>query len=147
MALAVTPDCVDEEICTPAQRAIWSMHPLQKDLWVSGLRHGGYPQCRHQLETEDHAFDVLGVLCDVAARHGIVERRHMYLSGHDQWLWGYGTPADFAHDRWEGYTLPPAVIRWAGLKDRLGVTELGLVAKNDCGWTFIQLADFIEETL
>ena len=76
------------------------MKPEVKAAWIAALRSGEYKQGRAQLRTGDQ-FCCLGVLCDIASKHGVGE---WHESG-----------AFKADGHWEGSLPPQVVIDWAGL--------------------------------
>lgn len=114
------------------------MNPEIKTQWVAALRSGEYEQGRgvlHHVPT--NTFCCLGVLCDLAAKAGVVEADH----GPDLTVY-------------DGHTavLPESVYRWAGLDmDHPSVKLVdgldGLAAHNDNGVLFPELADAIEGQL
>lgn len=104
-----------------------------KKQWVSSLRSGEYEQGTDCLE-KDGKFCCLGVLCDLAARAGVVERKKKYGMG--------------SYDNNE-YVLPQVVVEWADLSSEdpeIGRGET-LSNLNDAGHDFKLLADIIESIL
>lgn len=124
------------------------MNPEVKQLWIEALRSGEYKQgegALHNNITDEYCC--LGVLCDVALKNGV----------------------ELTIDKTEHNTafatrtasLPHKVVSWSGMRDDYGTLPEGfeilggacnqgtdyyasLVALNDDGVGFIQIADFIE---
>lgn len=46
-----------------------------KQEWITALTSGEYQQGKHELRTSDNKYCCLGVLCDIAAKHGVGEWR------------------------------------------------------------------------
>lgn len=108
--------------------------------WVHALRHGNYGQTygtlREEFEPGQHAYCVLGVLCDLYDKEQ--HPQESWTEGGKRYLQAIGC-------------LPNAVRKWAELessdpelycKDSGGheyISEL-----NDSGWSFGTLADAIE---
>ena len=64
-----------------------------QDLWINALESEDYrKQRRYALGNEEKGFCCLGVLCDLAVKHGVIESYNPY----------------------DG-TLPSAVMNWVGL--------------------------------
>lgn len=112
---------------------------MNKDIatkWTAALRSGQYKQTTEYLHKDD-GFCCLGVLCDL----------HRETAG-GGWDWGPAGSMTYqprsAND-WDNSLLPISVRDWAGTRsvnpDADGVC---LSASNDDGWTFAQLADFID---
>jgi hypothetical protein len=117
------------------------MNPAIRARWTAALRSGEYRQGHCRLRDEDGAFCCMGVLCDLAARDGIVTP---VLQADYGW-YAYDSSADF---------LPSSVQEWAGLTDDSPrvmaddgeeFLERTLAELNDdlC-WTFAQIADAID---
>lgn len=106
--------------------------PAQKK-WVAALRSGEYKQGNARLQTGDK-FCCLGVACKVAEQNGV--------------------EVDTDYNVLRGATLlfQPATIKWLGLKSRAGEPDSrhkekgfgSLVALNDSGKTFEEIADTLE---
>lgn len=107
-----------------------------KKRWVQALRSGEYEQGQGGLHSTDGKFCCLGVLCDLAAREGVVE------------------PSP-PRGGWIGYSgrtglLPWPVSNWAGLTSadpvvREGSRHMLLSGLNDTGlYDFDEIADIIE---
>lgn len=134
------------------------MDPNIKAQWVAALRSGEYRQGKSVLHSADTGqYCCLGVLCDLAVKAGaIVPGRHEYNSDADADIEVYGV--DGHRQGRGGVTLPDEVVAWAGLEDDSpniymveedgeeypqDLTELN----DDHEYTFVQLADLIEEQL
>lgn len=121
------------------------MNEQIKEQWTVALRSGEYKQGMLILREGD-TFCCLGVLCDLHAKAGLGEwrmtdGRYKYLAAGD-----YGDDAAVA-------TLPVEVMDWAGIDlhlrstVRLPTSSDSLVALNDNGHSFKQIADIIEKEL
>lgn len=133
------------------------MNPEIKAQWVAALRSGEYQQgkryLRRQWNNEEPQYCCLGVLCDLAAKAGVVTKSVKPL--------GLSLKATYygAENKDDAKVPIRAIADWAGLrhpipsvlveqdngafKDRVMLTELNDVA----GYTFGQIADLIEEQL
>jgi hypothetical protein len=121
-------------------------------LWVEALRSGEFHQGRHFLKNADGTMCCLGVACVVAMRNGCdIEEYPVGLEG----------PTYFGKGIHRSVSYPPyPVLDWYGFRDRIGfdlnpnLAEEGddtsakfisaVVANDDLGWTFDQIADAIE---
>jgi hypothetical protein len=119
------------------------MNPSIKQEWLEALRSGQYKQGKHRLQNSTGGFCCLGVLCDIASRHGVGGWR---LEGEDPPV--YDCSASGLVDTAVG-RLPRAVIDWAGLGGQTDpmAGEARLSTLNDCGHTFAEIADLIEKKL
>lgn len=127
------------------------MNPEIKAQWVDALRSGEREQGNGALN-RDGKFCCLGVLCDLAARAGIVSG----ISGigsraHEV---AYGNDYEHAREAGNALTLPQSVMNWAGLdtdNPTVGREDFSYDTAaaylNDNGTTFLQLADLIEANL
>lgn len=141
------------------------MNPEIKQQWVEALRSGEYEQTIGSLhttvehtaflptggtETAKVGYCCLGVLCDLAAKSGVVQE---YVT--DSKNTSFASINDrLDHNRDE---LPKAVIEWAGVESsnpsidyRLthdGILVNTLAEANDQGVTFEEIAQIIEEEL
>lgn len=99
------------------------MDSTLKIKWVEALRSGEYPQAREFLRTED-GFCCLGVLCEIAE---LPEWDGTCVKGKDD-------------------HIPPDICRRIGLPYELltGPDDDELIAMNDQGKTFSEIADYIE---
>jgi hypothetical protein len=122
------------------------MNPEIKKQWVDALRSGEYEQGRGQLCDSDNKYCCLGVLSELAARAGVVEKVQTGIND----SYRYGGDASL---------MPGKVAEWAeydsaGIWGKLPaeargvVPESDLVGLNDSGnYTFEQIADVIETWL
>jgi hypothetical protein len=104
--------------------------------WISRLR-SGIRQTTHVLATGD-ARCAMGVLCDIAAEHGVIQARPVFEEDGVHVLHiVYGD---------EGYTVsaPYAVLDWAGLTP--GEAQ-HIEYLNDEECTFNEIATYIEKHL
>jgi hypothetical protein len=104
------------------------MDPIIKGEWLVALRSGDYPQGRCQLRSKHNKFCCLGVLCEI--------------SGKTTWQ---------PNPDSEGYiylgsagVLPKAVAEAAKIEPEV---QSMLIAKNDAGRSFAEIADWIEKNL
>ena len=128
------------------------MLPEIKKLWIDALRSGEYKQqagSLRQVYYNKPCFCALGVLCEVALKHGIKGFHH----GPDR---GYyiGPTAD---GRYENHALPAPVREWAGdnampyivlVVDSEGkpIKEVSIAKLNDrCELTFSEIADMLDK--
>lgn len=133
------------------------MNPVVRDAWTAALESGDYQQGQGALYDElkyttvdgtlsfTPVFCCLGVLCDLAAKAGVIrlsEERTVYE-----------TPdGPYYRDRCGG-TLPEAVARWAGLWDSDPYVNLpdGRFSLTNCndnrGLTFPEIAQAIRTSL
>jgi hypothetical protein len=112
------------------------MRPEIRARWTAALRSGEYEQGRQCLRSDDE-FCCLGVLCDLAAKDGVITP----VEQTDTWIY-------------DGYTdfLPEAVRDWAGIEhgNPLVFTggvpgTAGLITLNDdYRWDFDRIADAID---
>lgn len=114
------------------------MNKRVKKKWVQALRSGKYKQTIGQLYDDGDGFCCLGVLCDL---HRKENKQNSWAIAGDNKVFYLGA----------GDTLPPAVIKWAGLTyrdpkvDKQGTISLS--GLNDSGSSFGEIADIIEDQL
>lgn len=114
------------------------------DQWVAALRSGEYEQSqRGYLRDGENRYCCLGVLCDLAARAGVISE-----STQEDGFHLYGKIGELS--------LPPReVMDWAGLWSDTGTPRRGVLVfpettwptltfANDNGETFATIADVIE---
>ena len=118
-----------------------------KTQWVNALRRGEYKQGTQYLRKTDpdsHAdkFCCLGVLCDLAAKAGVIPSPSAAFStGNNASPIGvYGSNRT---------SLPVPVMKWVGVKTDMGQFRDGrsivsLADLNDSGESFATIADLIE---
>jgi len=122
------------------------MNPEVKAKWVARLRSGQDKQGKTYLNRNDRKC-CIGVLCEIAAEEKVIER---VVSKSENTV-GYRR----GHGFMEILTLPDALLAWSGLEDNWGtfnrkdevgnLSETSLTGLNDNGYTFDQIADYIEE--
>ena len=113
------------------------MNKAVKDKWVAALRSGDYRKGRYQSRSIEDRYDAGGVLCDLAVREGIIEAPQKYGRGREGALFFGYTYGGLA------VGIPPEVEDWAGIEYR----EVWRIAfKGDCGMSFKEIADYVEET-
>ena len=101
--------------------------------WVAALRSGEYKQGRHALRIGD-AYCRMGVLCAIAVQDGAEVTHATDANG-----------VTFYDGNNAG--LPSSVVIWAGMETCNGEwdpMERNLVARNDYGSSFRQIANTIE---
>lgn len=107
-----------------------------KKKWVDALRSGNYKQGKLKLRNRDDEFCCLGVLCDLAAKEGIVKEL-----------------AECGVFYYDGDSLipPPSVVEWAGgdlefldIDIAAGIEGHYVELNDQDGLTFDQIADLIE---
>lgn len=134
-----------------------AMNADVKREWTDALRSGEYQKARGYLRTNE-GYCCLGVLCEVAVRHGIIaEATH---SGPDNCYARYGPDQDIS-------TLPAEVVRFAELdnvnpvveapdgfvnnigelKDRASLAEINDAEIDDQDYGFDVIADLIDAQL
>jgi hypothetical protein len=131
------------------------MDPARKAEWVAALRSGQYTQGKQALRwKEDNRMCCLGVVCDLHSKTP------------QAFEWSIGGGGQFRYDNLASYA-PDEVLLWLGLKEdelrtstiaqqellekmQLTFTQTGMVGyilaslNDDKGYTFEQIADFIE---
>lgn len=126
--------------------------PEVKEEWLKRLRSGQYKQGTASLRTETDEFCCLGVLCDIYAER--VPNSFQWTLDEDAKAYHFGKFFGFP---------PDAVTKWAAdaltqhlpVKGRsvklteigYGNSEISLIAMNDYGATFEEIANIIEEEL
>lgn len=120
------------------------MNPEIKSRWIAALRSGDYVQTTGRLRRGTDTgpqFCCLGVLCELAVQADVVR---VTDDGTDR----YTDPDD---DMPRKTSLPLAVLRWAGITNRMPHVTLNgtsLVQLNDVErLSFDGIADVIEEYL
>lgn len=103
--------------------------------WVKALRSGKYKQTKYILNNGNGEFCCLGVLCEIAAKDGVIKPRK---KGNRVY---YGRQFN---------VLPATVMKWAGVKDAEGLVYSPAVESltylnDDENYDFNQIADVIEE--
>ncbi len=115
------------------------MNPDIKAQWVEALRSGEFKQGKGVLQRSDGKFCCLGVLCELAARAGVIESPTIFDGSYI-----YAS---------EGAYLPIEVSTWAGLSDNYSPRNprianiVSLAKRNDEGLPFSEIADLIEGQL
>lgn len=139
------------------------LKPEVKAAWVTALRSGEYEQgtgCLNKLVDGEERYCCLGVLADLAAREGIVERyvtqeesNSPYRSYDGEsglpplavWRWALDGPINIS------YSQSGPKITWSHEDDLTGgqmQSAYGLTTLNDgLGVPFTKIADIIEEQL
>lgn len=134
------------------------MNPEIKARWTAALRSGEYPQAKAFLRIPE-GFCCLGVLCDLAVKHGIITQQSPDVHSFADRFWEYG-------DEGNELDLPQAVVEWAGLDganpnvgpdlpdgartgnpDDMPFSGPNLAMLNDNGTPFAVIADIIDAQL
>lgn len=103
--------------------------------WVQALRSGNYKQGKRFLHSVADEYCCLGVVCELAIKHGIIGPSVLQDTGPS---YGYGNLGCYAG-------APGEVMDWIKLKDSIGQFDHGCLAHlNDAGKTFNEIADIIE---
>ena len=127
------------------------MNSKIKQVWIEKLRSGEYSQGKNELHSFDNKFCCLGVLCDI------------YLKEHNQdWIpfdnsfdGGYYLLSEDENDFGiQDEILTEEVAEWAELNDKSPLVKIGvdtiqerLTVLNDQGYSFSEIADFIQNSL
>ena len=121
------------------------MKPEIKQKWLNALRSGEYTQSQERLRSDD-GYCCLGVLCD------------LYIEENKGYYW-FGDVDDYlfmSHNSdsyYEGTYLPFPVMEWSCLKDSNPIVidnygdRIALSDLNDTGFSFDEIADYIEKQL
>jgi hypothetical protein len=118
------------------------MNPEIKAQWVAALRSGEFEQGKGTLK-RDGKFCCLGVLCELAARAGVV------TAAQDRGITRYGTGLEHGTGIADSGTLPPSVRHWAEVDSHNpnlipNNHESAAAYLNDGGVPFAHIADLIE---
>lgn len=109
--------------------------------WVEALRSGEYKQGRRYLRNSGNEFCCLGVLCDLIDPERW-SSKPTYGPSNSERVYGYFD---------EGYENPNTAILPESLEDLVGINGVhyapDLMAMNDYGKNFREIADWIEEKL
>lgn len=90
---------------------VQKLNPEVKPLVVEALRSGRFPQGFKRLATNEKRC-CLGVICEVAADHGIVQRSEISPFGEaGRTFTGYAGPGEDVSEK----TLPLSVTKWLGI--------------------------------
>jgi hypothetical protein len=111
------------------------------DVWVQALRSGEYEQGKHSLN-EKGKFCCLGVLCEIALKDNVVEKKVFTFLDDDDSI-----EETVRYDGSSAF-LPERVQDWAGMKSDSGLYDYNqpsLTQMNDSDFEFDVIADFIEE--
>jgi hypothetical protein len=119
------------------------MNPQVKEAWLVALRSGDFQQGKFQLQSPEHKFCCLGVLCELALAAGVVQR----IQPADR-AFQYGNNDDVEGIR-QASVLPRSVVRWAGLQSQdPAVGDYPLSHHNDTlSKNFDEIADLIARHL
>lgn len=104
--------------------------------WADALESGEYEQGRSYLRTGDNAFCCLGVLCEIAVKHGVIR------PGARAW----GTTYHYGRGGY-GSVLPDEVRAWAGVSSEGTLVDdlTELTGLNDSGTPFTEIAAIIRQ--
>lgn len=104
------------------------MNAEVKKLWVDDLRAHPELQGKMYMKTPDGKFCCLGRLCQLAIDNGVA------------FQWEY-------MEKLNTGILPRVVAEWAEIESRPAINGHMLENFNDCGNTFVKIADMIEANL
>ncbi|WP_159795746.1 hypothetical protein [Puerhibacterium puerhi] len=135
------------------------LDPAVKEEWLEALRSGKYKQARSALhDTRTDSYCCLGVLCDIAAKHGVggwdtkrpAGDKLVYVD--PDGMVGYGFPpegvVDWAHGGYRPTEEEPEPFGVPAPSPDADGTFVNLWELNDnYGFTFEQIADVIEKNL
>lgn len=122
------------------------MNPEIKKDWVAALRSGQYKQGQNRLHADDR-FCCLGVLCDITRpiTGGMWLELPQYRNTNSpQLVFDFIIPLPSGGQDRSTNFLPTIVMRSCQLD---GISEKQLIQMNDDGWTFAEIADWIEANL
>jgi predicted transcriptional regulator len=118
------------------------------DKWIAALKSGNYKQGKYRLHSGD-CFCALGVLCDVAEKEGIAERK--ILNTRANILVGYYVK-DNNPDviQFASYAeLDDGMLKWSGIKDSRATladkTQSVANLNDNEDKSFEEIADFIKK--
>lgn len=133
------------------------MNPRIKKRWVATLRSGKYAQTKRFLHVIKGTSRIkpgyccLGLLCMIAPDHilGPTEVARITKRRHTPTLWTKIKPitveSQIGVDVWPDGLPNHKILTWAGLSQN-NVTFLSILNDN-LGWSFTQIADWIEKHL
>lgn len=119
------------------------MNEEVKAEWVAALRSGDYPQGAGMLRSAtSDGYCCLGVLCELAVKHGVIQPPK-------KTLWGAYLYAHEFGDESRDSSIPRRVAEWAGLDGPDPVVKAAYLSEwNDVkDADFPQIANMIEEEL
>lgn len=111
------------------------MNPEIKAEWIANLESGNIAQGQGYLGNLNGKRCCLGVLCDIAVKHGVIPMPRIVADHH------------FRYGDYE--TMPPhEVYDWAGINTVIDVDLISsLVKMNDREYPFSEIAQVIREKL
>jgi hypothetical protein len=123
-----------------------------KNKWIDALLSGEYKQGYSVLHNrDDNSYCVLGVLCEVARKCGVIETssKVSYYAGETR-----GIIECTVYGEYSTFMLPPEVTKWANLNDSNPTIPSNdpvafqptLSSYNDKGCPFSKLANIIKES-
>ena len=114
------------------------MKPKIKKKWLKALRSGEYAQCKKVLVNNIDEFCCLGVLCDISDKGEWIDPKSK--DNHYIGKWHY--ELDKYDEDWA--ELPAGISTWSEINPDEEVT---LTRMNDAGYSFKEIADYIEKNL
>jgi hypothetical protein len=121
------------------------MKPEIKEKYVSALRSGAYKKTEGRLYSKDldgnDCFCALGVLCLVAMQENV---GGLTFDPHDNDLLFFKGPELDREDGHRTDLLPTIVMKWADLDSS---APFNIYRKNDGGYDFVEIANWVEEEL
>lgn len=109
-----------------------------KELWVDALRSGEYKQAKaalHKTENGKDSFCCLGVLCDIAVKHLVID---------EPILWSNRAIGVYTYDG-VSILLPRRVTHWSGVSQ--GAESILVGMNDDDENDFEEIAKYIEGEL
>lgn len=125
-----------------------------KAAWTTALRSGQYEQCAGRLHV-DNGFCCLGVAFDLLVK--AQPEKYVWRPADDGGRFKYAQDATYSmnfdsailtsvgHSSLPDWLVTSLTVPTPGTDHRK--PERGLIDRNDAGWTFAQIADFIDEAL
>lgn len=120
-------------------------------LWIRALRSGEFTQTRSRLRKSfgagQHNHCCLGVVCELysATVGGFFMENDIFISDfYDSKPYAFSTHGFKFDPVQDTHMLSDAMLKWLGLSDN---AQSALVGANDSGWTFDQIANWLESAL
>jgi hypothetical protein len=116
--------------------------------WVAALKSGEYKQGQGALRGEDEKMCCLGVLCEIAVKHGVIPAPNKGDDYEKNYEYGPSRETAFPPAAvWRDWALMEAPDPMVPKPNPDAEGDIGLAGLNDDGYTFDQIADLIEKYL